>query len=51
VFSDEFADMERQAMEIAGWGNNGREDSCDEHEARTSYELKTCNQVEINVTA
>jgi len=22
VFSDEFADMERQAMEIAGWGNN-----------------------------
>src|ERR1700686_4141561 len=22
VFSDEFADMERQAMEIAGWGQN-----------------------------
>jgi transaldolase len=22
VFSDEFADMERQAMEVAGWGNN-----------------------------
>jgi transaldolase len=22
VFSDEFADMERQAMEIAGWGNS-----------------------------
>jgi transaldolase len=22
VFSDDFADMERQAMEIAGWGNN-----------------------------
>jgi len=22
VFSDEFADMERQAMEIAGWGGN-----------------------------
>ena len=22
VFSDEFADMERQALEIAGWGNN-----------------------------
>src|SRR6266704_2442813 len=22
VFSDDFADIERQAMEIAGWGNN-----------------------------
>ena len=34
VFSDEFAEMERRARAIAGWGSNVREGAGHEHKAR-----------------
>jgi transaldolase len=55
VFSDEFADMERQAMEIAGWGSNVYVKIPVTNTRREpSYELvrKLANRkVKINVTA
>ena len=55
VFSDEFADMERQAMEIAGWGNNVYVKIPVTNTRReTSYELVrklAKRKVKINVTA
>ena len=55
VFSDEFADMERQAMEIAGWGNNVYVKIPVTNTRReNSYELVrklAKRKVKINVTA
>jgi transaldolase len=55
VFSDEFADMERQAREIAGWGNNVYVKIPVTNTRRTpSYELVrrlAKGKVKINVTA
>lgn len=55
VFSDEFADMERQAMEIAGWGNNVYvKIPVTNTKRETSYELVrklAKRKVKINVTA
>ena len=55
VFSDDFDDMERQAMEIASWG---RECLCqnpgNEHQRETSYSLiekLAAKTVKLNVTA
>jgi transaldolase len=55
VFSDEFADMERQAMEIAGWGNNVYvKIPVTNTKREPSYELVqklAKRKVKINVTA
>lgn len=55
VFSDEFAEMERQALEIAGWGENVYVKIPVTNTRReTSYELVrklTARGVKVNVTA
>jgi transaldolase len=55
VFSDEFADMERQAMEIAGWGKNVYVKVPVMNTKReTSYKLiekLAAKKVKLNVTA
>ena len=55
VFSDEFADMERQAMEIAGWGKNVYVKIPVMNTKReTSYKLiekLAARKVKLNVTA
>jgi len=55
VFSDDFADMERQAMEIAGWGDNVYvKIPVTNTKRQTSYNLVntlTKRGVKVNVTA
>ena len=55
VFSDEFPEMERQAMEIAGWGDNVYvKIPVTNTKRHSSYELVrklTKNGVKVNVTA
>jgi transaldolase len=55
VFSDDFAEMERQAMEIAGWGDNVYvKIPVTNTKRQTSYELVrklTKRKVKVNVTA
>lgn len=55
VFSDDFSDMERQAMEIAGWGNNVYvKIPVTNTKRESSYELVkklAKRKVKINVTA
>jgi transaldolase len=55
VFSDEFADMERQALEIASWGENVYVKIPVTNTRReTSYTLiekLAANKVKLNVTA
>jgi transaldolase len=55
VFSDDFAEMERQALEIAGWGDNVYvKIPVTNTKRQTSYELVrklTKRKVKVNVTA
>ena len=55
VFSDEFADMERQAMEIAGWGQNVYvKIPVMNTKRQTSYKLiekLAARKVKLNITA
>ena len=44
VFSDEFAEMERQAREIAGWGKQRlREDPGDQHATRAQLRISSAD--------